>query len=401
MPDELVSVEEHLARVLDDLTPLPAAEVPLMEALGLSLADDVTSGVSLPRFDNSAMDGYAVRVADLDSVPVTLPVVGAIGAGQAGVEKLEPGAVAKIMTGAPLPEGADAVVPYEWTDRGAEQVLIERAPAVSQHVRYAGEDVREGDVVLGSGTVLEPRHLGLLASIGRPSVKCGRRPRVVIVSTGSELREPGAELAADSIYEGNSYLLAGAAIRAGAEVERLGIIPDEPSAFLDALRGALPDADLVITSGGVSQGDYDVVKAALRPLGTVWFGGVAMQPGKPQGFGRVDGVPIFTLPGNPVSSYISFQVFVLPALRRMLGREPAAPAWPTARLGEAVPSSPDGRRQFLRGVLRDGELHRVGGPGSHLVGALAASDALIVVPEEVTSLAAGDEVQMLSLGGTS
>jgi molybdopterin molybdotransferase len=399
MPDELISVEEHLARVLDDVAPLTAAEVPLMDALGLSLADDVTSGLSLPRFDNSAMDGYAVRVDDLASVPVTLPVAGEIGAGQAGVEVLEPGTVAKIMTGAPLPQGADAVAPYEWTDRGAEQVLIEQAPTVSQHVRYAGEDVREGDVVLDADTVLEPRHLGLLASIGRPSVKCGRRPRVVVVSTGSELREPGAELAADSIYEGNSFLLGGAAVRAGAEVRRLGIVPDEPSAFLDVLRGSLADADLVITSGGVSQGDYDVVKAAPRPLGTVWFGGVAMQPGKPQGYGRVDGVPIFTLPGNPVSCYISFQVFVLPALRRMLGRQPAAQPWPTARLGEALDSSPEGKRQFLRGVLRDGELHRVGGPGSHLVGALAASDALIVVPEEVTSLAAGDEVQMLSLEG--
>ena len=404
MPDELVSVEAHLARVLDDLTPLPAAEVPLMDALGLALAADVESEVSLPRFDNSAMDGYAVRVADLAEVPVTLPVVGAIGAGQPGVASLEPGAVAKIMTGAPMPEGADAVVPYEWTDRGAAKVLVERAPVVAQHVRYAGEDVREGDLVLTAGTMLEPRHLGLLASIGRPSVRCGRRPRVVVVSTGSELREPGAELDADSIYEGNSFLLAGAAVRAGAEARRLGIVPDEPEGFLATLREALPEADLVITSGGVSQGDYDVVKAALRPLGTVWFGGVAMQPGKPQGYGRVDGVPIFTLPGNPVSSYISFQVFVLPALRRMMGREPAALAWPTARLGEAVDSSPVGKRQFLRGVLRDGELHRVGGPGSHLVAALAASDALIVVPEEATSLAAGDEVQMLNLdfgGGAS
>ncbi len=401
MPEPLVPVEEHLARVLDDLTPLPAAEVPLMEALGLTLDGDVASGVSLPGFDNSAMDGYAVRVADLASTPATLPVVGSIGAGQTGVEVLEPGAVAKIMTGAPMPAGADAVVPYEWTDRGAEQVVIERAPTVAQHVRFAGEDVSEGDVVLAAGTVLEPRHLGLLASIGRPAVRCGRRPRVVVVSTGSELREPGTELAADSIYEGNSFLLGGAALRAGAEVRRLGIVPDEPEAFLDALRSVLPEADLVVTSGGVSQGDFDVVKAALRPLGTVWFGGVAMQPGKPQGYGRVDGVPIFTLPGNPVSSYISFQVFVLPALRRLLGREPAALPWPTARLAEPVGSSPEGKRQFLRGVLRDGELHRVGGPGSHLVAALAASDALIVVPEEATSLAAGTEVQMLSLGGES
>ncbi|MDQ4054624.1 MAG: molybdopterin molybdotransferase MoeA [Actinomycetota bacterium] len=399
MPDDLASVEDHLARILDDVAPLPSVEVPLMDSLGLSLAGDMTSAVSLPRFDNSAMDGYAVRVADLGDLPATLPVSGEIGAGQSGVTLLAPGTAAKIMTGAPVPSGADAIVPYEWTDRGATTVVIEKAPALGQHVRAAGEDVRAGDVVLPAGTVLEPRHLGLLASIGHASVPCGRRPRVVVVSTGSELREPGAELAADSIYEGNSYLLAGAALRAGAEVHRLGIVPDDPDAFLATLREALPGADVVVTSGGVSQGDYDVVKAALRPLGTMWFGGVAMQPGKPQGYGRVDGVPVFTLPGNPVSSYISFQVFVLPALHRMLGRATGASSWRTARLAEPVVSSPAGRRQFLRGVLRDGELHQVGGPGSHLIAALAASDALIIVPEEATSLAAGDEVRMLSLDG--
>ncbi len=399
MPDDLASVEDHLARILDDVAPLPSVEVPLMDSLGLSLAGDMTSAVSLPRFDNSAMDGYAVRVADLGDLPATLPVSGEIGAGQSGVTLLAPGTAAKIMTGAPVPSGADAIVPYEWTDRGATTVVIEKAPALGQHVRAAGEDVRAGDVVLPAGTVLEPRHLGLLASIGHASVPCGRRPRVVVVSTGSELREPGAELAADSIYDGNSYLLAGAALRAGAEVHRLGIVPDDPDAFLATLREALPGADVLVTSGGVSQGDYDVVKAALRPLGTMWFGGVAMQPGKPQGYGRVDGVPVFTLPGNPVSSYISFQVFVLPALHRMLGRATGASSWRTARLAEPVVSSPAGRRQFLRGVLRDGELHQVGGPGSHLIAALAASDALIIVPEEATSLAAGDEVRMLSLDG--
>ncbi len=399
---ELSSVEEHLARILDDVAPLAPLEVPLMESLGLTLADDVAASLSLPRFDNSAMDGYAVRVADLSELPVTLPVVGEIGAGQSGVTTLAPGTVAKIMTGAPVPSGADAVVPYEWTDRGTSTVVVEQAPELGQHLRYIGEDVHEGDVVLRAGTVLEPRHLGLLASIGKPSVRCVRRPRLVVVSTGSELREPGAELAADSIYEGNSFLLAGAALRAGVEVRRVGIVPDDPDAFLAALRDALGDgdgADAVVTSGGVSQGDYDVVKAALGPLGTVWFGGVAMQPGKPQGYGRVDGTPIFTLPGNPVSSYISFQVFVLPALHRMMGRERERSSWPTARLADAIASSPAGRRQFLRGVLRDGELHQVGGPGSHLIGALAASDALIIVPEEATSLAAGDVVQMLSLDG--
>jgi molybdopterin molybdotransferase len=294
------------------------------------------------------------------------------------------------------------VVPYEWTDRGVAHVRIVQAPAFGQHVRRAGEDVAAGDLIVSSGTVLGPRHLGLLAAVGRGTVLARPRPRVVVISTGSELREPGTELGRDSIYDGNSFLLAAAARRAGAIAYRVGIVPDQPRAFLEALHDQLVRADIVVTSGGVSAGDYDVVKEALAPLGSVWFGGVAMQPGKPQGAGRVgeDGTPIVTLPGNPVSSYVSFQVFVLPALRKLMGLRPHVRPTQTARLTHPL-TSPAGRRQFVRAewsVDRAGpSVTPVGGHGSHLIGDLAQSDALVVVPEEVTSVAAGDQVQVLRL----
>ncbi|WP_224769215.1 molybdotransferase-like divisome protein Glp [Nocardioides ochotonae] len=403
--DRLVSVEEHLDRVLRDLRPLPDHPQPLMDALGLACAEDVVAEVALPSFDNSAMDGYAVVHRDVASAsadaPVHLPVVGEIGAGNAQLLALSPGTAAKIMTGAPVPAGADAVVPYEWTDRGVAQVRIDRAPARGQHVRPAGEDVSIGDLVVEHGTVLGPRHLGLLASLGRATVRSRPRPRVVVLSTGSELREPGTPLGHDSIYDGNSFLLAAAARRAGALAYRVGIVPDEPAAFLEALEDQLVRADVVVTSGGVSQGDFDVVKEALAPTG-VWFGGVAMQPGKPQGFGFVgeDRTPIFTLPGNPVSSYVSFQLFVLPALRRLMGMEPPVRPTVPARLTRSV-ASPAGKRQFLRAeyvVESSGaSVAPVGGAGSHMIGELASANALIVVPEDATMIAAGERVDVIPL----
>ena len=406
MSGGLRSVDEHLAAILTAMTPLPALQLPLLDALDLAAAEDVVAPIQLPRFDNSAMDGYAVRQADVatatDESPVKLPVIGEIGAGQSArpVTSLPAGTAAKIMTGAPVPPGADSVVPYEWTDRGAKDVCIAQAPSPGQHLRYAGEDVAVGDLLVEAGTTLGPRHLGLLASLGRASVWVRPRPRVVIVSTGSELREPGAELGDDSIYDGNSFLLAAAARRAGAAVYRVGIVPDQPEAFLAALEEQLVRADVVVTSGGVSMGDYDVVKAALRPLGTVWFGPVAMQPGKPQGFWHVGPgrVPIFTLPGNPVSAYLSFELFVLPALRKMMGLTPWSRPQVSARLTHAI-TSPPGRRQLLRAHLdvAEGTVSPVGGPGSHLVGGLADADAVVVVPEDVTALDAGATVSVLPL----
>jgi molybdopterin molybdotransferase len=399
------SVEDHLARILDDLEPMAAVAQPLLEAVGLACAEDVVAPVALPGFDNSGMDGYAVRYDDVATAspdePVVLPVVGEIGAGQARLLALSSGAAAKIMTGAPVPVGADAIVPYEWTDRGTAQVRVDRAPERGQHIRGMGEDVAVGDLVVERGTTLGPRHLGLLASVGRATVLAPPRPRVVVLSTGSELREPGSELGHDTIYDGNSFQLAAAVRRAGAIAYRVGIVPDQPAAFLEALHDQLVRADVVVTSGGVSMGDYDVVKEALTPEG-VWFGPVAMQPGKPQGFGRIgeDRVPILALPGNPVSSYISFEMFVLPALRKLMGKTPYSRATRPARLTHAV-RSPEGRRQFLRGVVDlEGQVASVapvGGPGSHLVGDLAMANCLIVVPEDVTSLEQGAEVAILML----
>ncbi len=406
MTDALVSVEDHRGRILEAISPLPAFDQPLMEAFGLSAAEDVRATVALPGFDNSAMDGYAVCHADVatasDESPVHLPVVGEIGAGQATLLAMSPGTAVKIMTGAPVPAGADSVVPYEWTDRGVANVVISQAPELGQHVRPAGQDVAVGDLIVERGAVLGPRQLGLLAAVGRSSVRSRPRPRVVIMSTGSELREPGTTLGHDSVYDGNSFLLAAAARQAGAIAYRVGIVPDEPRAFMDALSDQLVRADLVVTSGGVSMGDYDVVKEALSPLGTVWFGGVAMQPGKPQGFGMVgdDEVPIVTLPGNPVSSYISFEQFVLPAIRKLMGRTPYIRPSADAVLTHGL-ASPDGRRQFARGIMSvvDGRLAvtPVGPQGSHMIGDLAESDALIVVPESVTSVDAGETVTVLPL----
>jgi molybdopterin molybdotransferase len=402
---EPCSVEEHLARVLAGVRPLTPVAQPLLDTLGLACAEDVVATMSLPSFDNSAMDGYAVHRADVAAAtaeePVVLPVAGEIGAGQAGLRALEPGSAAKIMTGAPMPAGADAVVPYEWTDRGVAKVRVDQAPETGQHVRPAGDDVAEGDLVIGSGTVLGARHLGLLASVGRATVLTRPRARVVILSTGSELRDPGSELGHDSIFDGNSYMLAAAVLQAGATPIRVGIVRDEPTAFLQTLHEQVRHADLVVTSGGVSQGDYDIVKEALRSQG-VWFGPVAMQPGKPQGFGLVgeSRVPIVTLPGNSVSAYISFEMFVLPAIRTLMGLTPASRPFREARLTKGM-TSPAGRRQFMRGMAGTDEQGRyvepVGGPGSHLIGALSEANCLIVVPEEATSLDQDARVQVLML----
>jgi molybdopterin molybdotransferase len=404
--DRLSSVDEHVERILGSLQPLPPYDQPLLEALGLPVCESVAAPMDLPSFDNSAMDGYAVYFDDVvtasEDHPVHLPVVGEMAAGQTKLFALSPGTSVRIMTGAPVPQGADAIVPVEWTDGGIANVRITQAPSRGQHVRHRGEDVRTGDLLLDDGTVLGPRQLGLLASVGRAQVQARPRPRVVILSTGSELREPGSGLGHDSIYDANSYMLAAAARAAGAIAYRVGIVSDDPQEFRDALSDQLVRADIVVTSGGVSKGQYDVVKEVLAELGTVSFGEVAMQPGKPQGFGFVgeDSTPIITLPGNPVSSYVSFEVFVLPALRKMMGRVPYRRPMVRALATKGFSSRP-GSRQFVRALFEiDGggaHVTPVGGHGSHLMGDLSDANALIVAPEEVTSVKAGEQVQVLVL----
>jgi len=402
----LKSVDDQLADILRTVSPLSAIDVMLLDAHGCVLAEDITASGALPAFDNSAMDGYAVHRADLaeasEEQPVRLPVVGDIAAGARSLSAVSPGFCVRIMTGAPVPPGADAVVPQEWTDQGIATVAITRAPEPGQHIRRAGEDVTAGEVVLRAGVHLGAAQLGLLAAVGRSRVLARPRPRVVVVSTGSELVEPGTPTRPGSIWDSNSFLLTLAAREAGAVAYRVGIVPDDPRQLLDTLEDQLIRADVVVTSGGVSVGAYDVVKEVLARLGTVAFDRIAMQPGMPQGFGTIgpDATPIFGLPGNPVSAFVSFEVFVRPALRKMLGVEPLHRPFLRAVTADAL-RAPAGKRQYARARLetRDGAsvVSLVGGSGSHLIASLAHANALIVLPEDVTEVAAGDEVDVLVL----
>jgi molybdopterin molybdotransferase len=400
------SVDRHLEDLLALTGPIAPLDLQLLDAHGCILTDDVVADVDLPRFDNSSMDGYAVRLADVsrasEATPVQLPVVGDIAAGSRAAYTVQPGMSVRIMTGAPVPPGAEAVVPLEWTDGGIATVTVHRAPQWGAYVRRRGEDVGAGQTVLEAGTRLGPGQLGLLAAVGRDRVPVRPRPRVVILSTGSELVEPGTVTEPGQIHESNSYILTTAAREAGAVAFRVGIVPDDDRSLMNAIEDQLIRADLVLTSGGVSVGAYDVVKEVLSRLGTVTFEAVAMQPGKPQGYGTIgpESTPIITLPGNPVSSYVSFEVFVRPVIRRMLGVEPLHR--PVVRaVCEAPMSSPAGKRQFARGWLGVEEgryvVRPVGGPGSHLVGNLAHSNALIVLPEPVTEVPAGGTVEVMVL----
>lgn len=430
-PDRLWTVDEHLEDVLATVRPLEPIELRILDAQGCVLVEDVTVPISLPPFDNSSMDGYAVRVADItgasEEFPAVLTVVGDVAAGQGEAPHVGPGEAARIMTGAPLPPGAETVVPVEWTDGGlgegpvsgmrarsaapegaTGQVAVHRAAGPRAHVRDKGSDVKAGDRALDAGTVLGPPQIALLAAIGRARVRVRPRPRVVVVSTGSELVPPGTELAEGQIYDSNSFALAAAAQDAGAIAYRVGAVTDDAETLRATIDDQLVRADLVVTTGGVSVGAYDVVKEALASVGDedeegagVDFRRLAMQPGKPQGFGSVgpDHTPLLALPGNPVSSYVSFELFVRPAIRALAGlpdlHRPVVRA--TLDAPKAL-TSPAGRRQFLRGRHTDGTVTPVGGAGSHLVAALAQADSLIVIPENVESVEPGTEVEVVLLG---
>jgi molybdopterin molybdotransferase len=404
--EKMRSVDDHLKLVLDTVQLLAPMELPITDVNGLTLADDVVATMPLPPFDNSSVDGYAVRLADLEGAaedsPAELRVVGDIAAGSVYDGILEPGTCARIMTGAMVPHGAEAIVPVEWTDGGTESVRITRVPERDEHVRVLGSDVAVDDVVLKAGTRLGPRQIGLLAAIGQVHAPVHPHPRVVVLSTGSELVEPGTPLGPGQINDGNGPALTTAVNALGATGIRVGIVGDDPQGVLDAIEDQLIRADLVVTTGGVSVGAYDVVKEVLSTLGTVEFTRVAMQPGMPQGFGTVgeDRIPIFTLPGNPVSAYVSFELFIRPAIEKMMGRDTGPRRTVTATCFGAF-SSPRGKRQFARGVY-DAVGHSVrpvGGHGSHLVGDLALANALIVVPEDVTAVVDGDDVEVIVLDG--
>jgi len=393
------SVDEHRAAVAALVGPLPVITRPVAECLGLVLAEDVLAPVALPPFDNSAMDGYAVRAAEVAAAPVSLPVEADIPAGRTDVPVLRPGSAHRIMTGAPLPAGADAVVQVELTDAGTVAVEIRTAVAPGTHVRRAGEDVAKGAVVLAAGTPLRPPQLGLAAAAGQAELPVRRPPRVLVLSTGSELVEPGEPLLPGQIYESNSVLLAAAVRETGGEATVLRFVPDDVDTFLAAVRSHADGVDLLVTSGGVSAGAFEVVKEALAGRG-VEFVRVTMQPGGPQGCGRLDGLPVVTLPGNPVSAALSFELFVRPALLGAMGHSVVERPRARARLASPL-RSPAGRRQFRRGRYEAGtvEVTPVGGPGSHLLASFAASNSLIEIPEPVTEVGAGEEVDVILLDG--
>lgn len=403
----MIAVEEHLARIVDTVRRLPSISLDLLEAQGCVLAQDVFSEVPLPGFRNSAMDGYAVYAADIvaatRTTPVMLPVVHDIAAGNTEALSLARSQTMRIMTGAPMPDGADAVVPVERTDGGLDRVSVSASVAVGQHVRQAGGDVASGDLVMSAGTRLGPRQLALLAAVGAAEVLVTPRPRVVVISTGDELIAPGTRPGFGQVVDSNGPMLTAAVRALDATPCLVGCVSDDAKTFLSAIESRLGRADAVITTGGVSMGSYDTVKEVLSSVGTMRFTKVAMQPGMPQGFGVIGEheTPVFTLPGNPVSALVSFEVFVAPALRLMAGRLQNETSMVSAVAANDW-DVPVGKVQYARVVLSsNGSGHTAaiaGLQGSHALGSLARSNALAVIPADVTMVRAGDLVTCHPLG---
>lgn len=399
------TVDEHaetVARLFAPLVAEPTVEsVPIAESHGRVTASDVRSGVDLPLFRNSQMDGFAVRAVDVERAPVALEVAGDIPAGHVVPVPLTPGTAIRIMTGAPLPDGADAVVPVEDTalilgrddDLRGAVVEIRRPRRAGEYVRERGSDLRRGEVLVPAGTRLAPRHLAALAAAGVLTVPVRSRLRVGILTTGSELVTDGGPAAFGQIFDANGVALATLAEEAGAVVSSREASDDDPATFGRLLDAAVTGSDLVITSGGISRGAYEVVREVLEPRGAV-VTTVAMQPGGPQATAVVDGVPVFCFPGNPVSTQVSFAVFLRGPLREAAGLPPVRPA--IARLDAPV-RSVAGKRQFLRARSVDGAVVPVAGPSSHLVAAMARADVLIDVPADVESLPAGADVTVWTL----
>jgi molybdopterin molybdotransferase len=414
----LISLEEAREQMFAGLDPLPAEEVPLADALGRVLAADLCSRLTLPPWDNSAMDGFAVRAADVAGAsrtsPVELPVVGEARAGHATPAAIEATKAMRILTGAPLPKGADAVVPVENTDAAQgvadlpSSVSIYSAVSVGAFVRRAGSDLRAGYPLLSAGSELTPAALAVLAAGGYAEAPVHLRPTVGIIATGDELVPAGVNPGPAQIPDSNSVGLAAAARDAGAHVIAFGIAPDSVDAVVARLREAIESADVVCVSGGVSVGAHDVVKDAFGVVGRVDLWRVAIQPGKPLAFGRTPAtarehpVLLFGLPGNPVSSLVTFELFVRPVLRRLAGRADVLGRQTVrAVLAEKVTKSA-GRRAFLRVNLEqmdDGawRAHLAGAQDSHVLSALAQADGLAVIPEDEDGLPAGTDVEVIRL----
>ncbi|MFC6715069.1 gephyrin-like molybdotransferase Glp [Branchiibius cervicis] len=391
----MLTPEEYRTLLCERVPLLPAVQVPPALSVGSTLAADAVSSVLLPGFDNSAMDGYAVRAADL---PATLPVSLDIPAGDTRTLRLEAGQCARIMTGAPLPAGADAVVQVENVVVSGSSVQFPAAVPVGTAVRSAGSDVKPGDLVLAAGTRIAPTQLPALLSCGASALSVRRPARVAVISTGDELRDSGSDLLPGQLVDSNGPTMAALATAAGHEVTFVGRVGDTAEEVRRVLSAVAERADAVITSGGVSAGAYEPLKLAFQDSGELDFYSVAMQPGKPQGFGILDGTPVFALPGNPVSVVVSFLVLVAPALRAMSGDD--APIRTVHAQAAAPWRRVDHRSQFARiRFTDDGRVEPAGGHGSHLIGGLAGADGLAIVPAGSPDIAVGDWVRVIRFPG--
>ena len=400
----LLTVAQARERILERIAVLDAEEVPLVAANGRVLAEDVRSDREVPPFTNSAMDGYAVRAADTSgasaTAPVRLAVLGEVRAGVAPPTSLRPASALRIMTGAVLPEGADAVVRVEDTAEADSHVEIRTSVEPGVSIRQAGSDIRRGDVLAIAGRVVTPGLIGVISSVGRRTIRCIRRPRVLLLTTGDELREAGESLAPGQITNTNRYTLRAALEEAGAEVLDVGVARDTRADLVERLRSA-ERADLVVSTGGVSMGAYDLVRALIEDREAVDFWQVAVRPGKPLLVGSVDGRPLIGLPGNPVSAMVGVELFVRPAVLKMEGRtdyeRPRLSATTEDRL-----VNPPHLEQYFRGIARrEGDrvvVRLTGDQASHVLRSMADANCLIVVPQGTSEIPAGGMVNIIPLG---
>jgi molybdopterin molybdotransferase len=397
----LLSVSEAQERILQKLQPVGQINVPLDQAARRVLAADIRAATDLPLFDNSSMDGFAIRASDTSASRVTLRVVADIAAGSSSERTLVPGEAARIMTGAPVPAGADAVIPVEETDfaeRGAgssapANVTITRLVRPGENVRPRGSDIRAGQAVLAAHHRLRPQDLGLLAMLGVANVPVYKVPRAALLSSGNELIPVDTPLTKGKIHDSNSYTISAQVEEAGAQVIRLGVAVDERSAVESLLDKAVDSAvDLIVTSAGVSVGAFDFIKEVVEANGHLNFWRVNMRPGKPLTFGEYRGIPFIGLPGNPVSAFVTFEVFARGAIEKLSGLEPRPRRRTIVRLAEAIES--DGRESYLRAIVsEDGTARLTGHQGSGNLFSLVQANALLIIPAGVKSRPAGQEVE--------
>ncbi|MCO4834379.1 MAG: molybdopterin molybdotransferase MoeA [Acidimicrobiaceae bacterium] len=402
----MIPLHEAQAYVLAGCSPLDTTTTTATNALGLVTGEPINCNEFVPPFNNTAVDGYAVMAADTAAAPVNLQVVGAIAAGETPSTPLTPGTAIRIMTGAPLPEGADAIVMVEetTTNDDATVVTIHTGVEAGAAVRRAGEDMQPGQQAFDSGTLLQPGHLGVLATLGIESIATHRRPLVGVISTGDELVEGPQPLAPGQIRDSNRRTLLSMVTQSGCTAVDLGLIRDDEDAVEAALRSGAEQCDAIITSGGVSMGDFDYVKLVLSRIADMRWMQIAIKPAKPMAFGTLDGTPVFGLPGNPVSSMVSYELLARPGLRKLLGLTGDALHRPRIRATaeESLSRRPDGKTHFARVKLRwiDGTplIKSAGGQGSHQLSAMAGADALAVLPDG-NGLAPGETAEIIVLHG--